>query len=223
MRSLRARRNVLSACVGALLIAAPTADANHATFTFNATPDTTNSYADTTSFSDFDSDEPETMEIQVPTGWLIAHQVASPATPISPVPDDEEVIGSGTATALWVHTLCDRNRDLALSVTWEATIDAGAPANTVAQVTITATNIFNTQAYIVRNAAEDYDIEIPDMPDASCTSTTDGLVTLLIDGETADGDKVARNPSTTGNKQATMIYTDRNAVTHTTNTTETIN
>lgn len=223
MRTTRARRAAVLATAGALFLAAQPVGANHATFTFQATPDTTNSYADTTSFMDFDGDEPDTMEIQVPDGWLIAHQVSSPASPITPIPDDEEVIGSGTATALWLHTFCDRNRDLTLSVTWEATIDSGAPNGTVAQVTITATNIFNTQGYIVYNGPGDYDIEVPQMPGAACDSTTDGLVTLLIDGETADGDKVAQNPSTTGNKTATLVYTDRNSTTHTTNATETIN
>jgi hypothetical protein len=139
----RARRRADLALAGALLLTSQTAQANHATFTFNATPDDPGVYADITSTIGFGADEASSMEIQVPTGWLIAQQTGT--SPITPIPDDEEVIGSGTATALWLHTFCDRNRDLSLTVTWEATIDSGAPAGTVGQATVTATNIFNTQ------------------------------------------------------------------------------
>lgn len=216
MRTRRARRHGVLALAAALLLVSQSASANHGTSTTTLSDYHTNAYPTVTGQTEYGADEPATTETQLPTGWLVAHQVSNPATPISPVPNDEEVVGTGTSWALWVHTFC-RQDDVNFTVTWEATIDANAPANTVAQLTATAINIFTTQIYVVRNAANDYDVEIPNMPTASvCSSTTDGLTTLLLDGITAGGRKVAQNPSTAGNYTGTGIYTDTNGTTHTT-------
>jgi hypothetical protein len=209
-------RKTALALAGALLMLAPSAQANHATMSWTLNPLTTNSYGDIVSTTNYGGDEPATGETKVPTGWLVAHQVSSPATPITPVPSDEEQVGTGTATALWIHTFCDRNRDLSLTITWEATISSSAPANTVAQFTTTSTGIFNTDTFVVRTGTNDYKLVTPNYPtSAICSSTTDGLTTLSLDAELPSGNRVFQNPATAGTYTATMTYTDTNGGNHT--------
>lgn len=203
------------AVAGALLLLTQSASANHGTSTISLSNYQTNAYPTVTATTQYGADEPATGETQLPTGWLVAHQVATPATPISPVPSDEEQIGSGTATARWVHLFCSQG-NLNFTVTWESDM-TGAPAKAVGHATITAAGIFTTQAWIVRNGTNDYDIEIPTFPTATvCSSTTDGLTTINLNGTTGNGNKVAQNPSTAGDYTGTGIYTDTNGTTHTT-------
>lgn len=218
MRLFRTHRGLLAvlALSGAMLLLSQSAHANHGSITWSVSPSTTNAYGDISSTTQYGADEPATGITQLPTGWLIAHQVSSPASPITPIPNDEEQVGTGTAWALWIHTFCTQD-DLNMTVTWESDM-TGAPTNAVARLTTTASGIFNTDTWVIRNGTNDYDLSTPNYPTtAVCSSTTDGLTTLSIDAELPSGRRVAQNPSTTGSTyKLTMTYTDTNGGNHTT-------
>ena len=218
MKLFRAPRGLLPALAlaGSLLLLSQSAHAHHGSITWSVSPNGTNAYGDITSTTQYGADEPDTSLTQLPTNWLIAHQVSSPASPITPVPNDEEQVGTGTATAKWWHTFCSQ-ANLNMTITWESDM-TGAPANAVAHLTTTAAGIFNTDTWVIRNGTNDYDLSTPQMPSsANCSSTTDGLTTLLIDAELPSGRRVAQNPSTTGTTYLlTTTYTDTTSVTHTT-------
>ncbi len=216
MQLFRAHRlKAVLAMGGALLMLASSAHANHGTITWSVSPNGTNQYGDITSTTQYGPDEPLTGVTQLPTNWLIAHQVSSPATPITPIPNDEEQVGTGTATARWWHLGCGTG-NVNMTITWESDM-TGAPANAVARLTTTAVGLFNTDTWVIRNGTNDYDLSTPNYPTAAiCSSTTDGLTTLNIDAELASGRRVAQNPSTAGTYLLTTTYTDTTNVSHTT-------
>lgn len=219
MKLLRAHRGLSAApaLVAGLLLLSQSAYANHGSISWSVSPNGTNGYGDITSTTQYGADEPATGITQLPTNWLIAHQVSSPASPITPVPNDEEQVGTGTATARWWHLFCGTG-NVNMTITWESDM-TGAPANAVAHLTTTASGIFNTDTWVIRNGTNDYDLSTPNYPtSAICSSTTDGLTTLSIDAELSSGRRVAQNPSTTGTTyRLTTTYTDTNGGDHTTN------
>lgn len=209
-------RRALLCFVGALLALTEVAGATHTwTYTYSLSDDTHDAYADATSSVTYGSYIAATSVTELPTGWRVAQQTGT--SPITPIPNDGDTVGYGTATARWQPFCISSN--LSLTAKWEATIDAGAPANTVAQVTITGGSLFNTQAYIVRNGVNDYDINVPQMPSAFvCSTTTNGAMTLTTYGTvpgSSPARRIARNPASAGTYTGTMTYTDTNGVTHT--------
>ena len=218
MKLFRAHGGLLAALAlaGGLLLLSQSAYANHGSITWSVSPSTTNAYGDISSTTQYGADEPATGITQLATNWLIAHQVSSPASPITPIPNDEEQVGTGTATARCWHLFCGTG-NVNMTITWESDM-TGAPANAVAHLTTTASGIFNTDTWVIRNGTNDYDLSTPNYPtSAICSSTTDGLTTMTLNGSTGNGNKVAQNPSTAGDYTGTGSYTDTNGTTHTTN------
>jgi len=217
MKLFRAHRGLLAvlAMTGALLLLSQSAHAHHGSTDWNVSPATTNAYGNIDSTTQYGADEPSTGVTQLPTGWLIAHQVSSPASPITPVPNDEEQVGTGTATARWWHLFCGTG-NVNMTITWESDM-TGAPANAVAHLTTTAAGIFNTDTWVIRNGVNDYDLSTPNYPtSAICSSTTDGLTTLSIDAELPSGRRISQNPSTAGTTYLlTTTYTDTAGGSHT--------
>ena len=201
------RRKALFAFAGAFMLLATSASASH-DMQYDVTHDSyvKSTHADISGYTYYGSTTPATSTLDLPSGYDVAQ--SSGTSPFTNNPSDEEQVGTGTATARWVPFCFSSN--LGLTVTWETTIPAGAPANTVGMVQIEAAGgLFVTDAFIVRQGASDYKIETPDMPDTSvCNSTTTGATTLTIWGETADGSDMVRNPATTGNYTFTSSYTD---------------
>lgn len=201
------RRKALFAFLGAFLMLAQSASAGH-NMQYNVTQDTyvKSQFPDVTGYSYYGSTTPATGTTDIPAGYDVAHSVGT--SPFSNNPSDEEVVGSGTATARWVPFCFSSN--LGLTVKWETTIPSHKPTGTVAMVTIEAAGgLFTTEAFIVEEGTSDYKIEVPDMPDDSvCNSTTNGAMTLTINGETADGSDVVRNPATAGTYTWETSYTD---------------
>lgn len=204
----------LLAFLGAFTLLTQAAGAHHATFDFTLSNYSTNAYANSTSTTTFGSYRAASMEIELPDGWRVAQQTGT--TPISPIPNDGDVIGTGSATARWAP-FCTSST-MTLTPRWESTISASAPANTVAQVNVSST-LFITEAFIVRNGTNDYDIVVPDMPDTFvCSSTTNGSMTLTIHGTVSGSNPtryVAQNPATAGTYTANMSYVDTAGTTHT--------
>jgi hypothetical protein len=222
MKLFRAHRGLKAglALAGSLLLLSQSAHAHHGSISWSVSPNGTNAYGNISSTTQYGADEPLTGITELPTGWLIAHQVSSPASPITPIPNDEEEVGNGTAWALWWHTFCSQD-DLNMTITWESDMtgapSVGAGKTVVAHLTTTAAGIFNTDTWVIRNGTNDYDLYTPNYPtSAICSSTTDGLTTLFIDAELPSGRRVAQNPSTTGNAYLlTTTYTDTTDVNHT--------
>ncbi|HVF75906.1 MAG TPA: hypothetical protein VM938_12740 [Acidimicrobiales bacterium] len=201
------RRKALFAFVGAFLMLAQAADAGHA-MNYNVTQDTyvKSQYPDVSGYTYYGSATPLTSTTDIPSGYDVAQSTGT--SPFADNPSDEEVVGSGTATARWVPFCASSN--LGLTAKWETTMPATKPANTVGMVTIEAAGgLFTTEAFIVREGASNYKIEVPQMPNSSvCNSTTTGAMTLNLLGETADGSDVVRNPATAGTYTWSSTYTD---------------
>lgn len=204
------RRKALFAFLGAFLMLAQSASASH-----DMQYDVTHSsyvksvYANVTGYSYYGSATPATSTLDIPAGYDVAQHTGSGAPwSSSDNPSDEEVVGSGTATARWVPFCASSN--LGLTVKWETSIPAGAPSGTVSMVTVEAAGgLFTTEAFIVKQGTSDYKIETPTMPSTSvCNSTTTGAMTLTINGTTADGSLVVRNPATAGTYTWQTSYTD---------------
>ena len=206
------RRKALFAFAGAFLMLAQAADAHHA-MNYNVTQDTyvKSLFPDVTGYTYYGSNTPATSTTDIPSGYDVAQ--SSGTSPFTDNPSDEEVVGSGTAHAKWVGLCWASSSNLGMTVKWETTIPNYKPANTVAMVTIEAAGgLFTTEAFIVREGASNYKIEVPDMPDTSvCDNTTNGSMTLNLLGETADGSDVVRNPATAGTYTWSSTYTDDNS------------
>lgn len=204
------RHKVLFALVGAFLMLAQSAGASH-DMQYDVTQDTyvKDQYPDVTGYSYYGSATPATSTTDLPAGYDVAQQTGTnPPWSSTENPSDEEVVGTGTATARWVPFCASSN--LGLTVKWETTIPTYKPSGTVSMVTIEAAGgLFTTEAFIVKQADHDYKIEVPDMPnDSVCDSTTTGSMTLTIYGETADGSNVVQNPDTAGTYTWSTNYTD---------------
>jgi hypothetical protein len=204
----------------AFLVSLQPARANHHAVSFTVSPATTSAYADIATTVDFGSNEPSTMGLRAPTGWLYAHQVATPPTPVSPIPWDEEQIGSGWFAFRWTHTFCQANL-IPATVTWEADM-TGKPANAVARWVITMQGLADVNVWIIRHGPGDYEERVSMPTSAICSSTTDGLFDFTVDCDLPSGRKVCRNPPASGTYTATAEYTDTTGTFHTASASTTI-
>lgn len=211
------RRKALFAFLGAFFALAQAASAHH-DLQYDVTPNSSarDAYPDYGGYTYYGANTPATSTTDIPSGYRVAHHTGSGAPWTSGSnPSDEEQIGSGTAWARW-QPFCFSESSLGLTLTWETTIPTGAPANTVSMVQIEAAGgLFVTDAFIVKQGTNDYKIEVPDMPDSSvCSSTTQGLQTMTIWGDTPDGSLVVQNPASAGSYTWTVTYTDTAGGTH---------
>lgn len=193
------------------------------TFDFSVATATVNTYSNTTTNMNYGTTEFVTQTTNLPTGWRVAQQTGT--SPISPVPLDGHTVGTGTATATWEPFCGLAASNLTLTVKWEATIDAGAPANTVAQMTVTAGSLFNTTVYTVRQGTNDYDLVVTNMPDEFACDGKASSMTLTLYGSYAVAGttyRVAQNPSTAGNYTATVNGTTAGGTNYTTSDTQAI-
>lgn len=213
MRLFRTHRRLKAvlALSGALLLTADAAGAHHdLQSTVSQSTYVKDLYPDITSGSVSGAYTPATSKLEIATGYRVAHADAT-TSPITPVPNNGDDVGTGTARARW-QPFCFPESNLSLDLTWDST-PSGGPTGTVGQVTVEAAGgLFTTQAYIVQNGTNDYDIVVPTMPSSSvCSSTTAGSTTLTITGTVAGSSparRVVRNPATAGNYTTTGSYTD---------------
>jgi hypothetical protein len=172
-----------------------------------------NAYADSTTDNVTGSAIPTDSLTVLPSGWRVAEadNSTSPFGNNSPVNGD--VVANGTATARW-QPFCTHSQ-LALTGKWVEPIDAGAPANTVAQINMQST-LFTTKVYILKVNGV-YEIDVPTMPSAFiCASTTDGETVTTVLGTVANTTRhVTQNPSTAGTYTATGTWHDTTGATHT--------
>lgn len=211
------RRKALFALVGAFFALAQAASAHHdLQYSVTQSSYAVNAYPDIVGYTYYGANTPASSETDVPAGYRVAHHTGTGAPWLSSSnPSDEEQIGTGTAWARW-QPFCFSESSLGLTLTWETTIPAGAPANTVSMVQIEAAGgLFVTDAFIVKQATNDYKIVVPDMPDSSvCNTTTQGLQSLTIWGDTPDGSLVVQNPATAGSYIWNASYVDTASASH---------
>ncbi|HEX2039140.1 MAG TPA: hypothetical protein VHF47_05320 [Acidimicrobiales bacterium] len=214
MRLFRARRGLKAALAvaGSLLLSAQSAQASHdMQYEVTQTTYVKDQYPNIRGYSYYGSATPKTSVTDLPAGYDLAHK-DSATSPITPVPNDEDVVGSGTARARW-QPFCAPESDLNTTVRWENTWATPTPSGTVAMVTIEAAGgLFTTNAFIVKQADHDYKIEVPTMPYSSvCSSTTAGSNTLTINGTVSGSSparRVVQNPATAGTYRFNTSYTD---------------
>jgi hypothetical protein len=115
-----------------------------------------------------------------------------------------------------VATFC-ATANTTVTATWESTIGSGVPANTVALIRLTFGVLLTTDAYVVRNGTNDYDLVIPNFPDSLICDGA-GSFTLTIYGSvpgSSPARRITQNPSSTGTYTATILLVDSTGVTHT--------
>lgn len=213
----------------ALALTGEHASATHSGFySFSVANTSAGANSNATSNATFGSTRPTTMQIIFPPGVLIAH--ANDATsPISPPPQDNDIVAEGTATARWNLLFCASSTQ-DLDGEWVEPIDAGAPSGTVAQINMVNALGFTTKTFVKLVNSDSYFnsphyvIDVPDMPDQYvCSSTTNGATTITTYGVVpGTSRKVAQNPASAGTYTGYGYYTDTTGATHTGSDTVTI-
>jgi hypothetical protein len=160
---------------------------------------------------------PKDMTFHLPPGVKVAH--ADDATsPVTPPPQDNDIVGEGDSTAKWVLMFCASSTST-LTARWQEPVDSGAPSGTVAQIDVSNAIGFTTKVFVVNKSSGDsyhagahYDLVIPDYPDQHmCSSTTNHVVNLTTYGTVSGTNplrKVAQNPSTCSTITAYVVYND---------------
>lgn len=183
-----------------------------------------------TSTTTYGSYRAKSQKIALDPGFVIAW-ADDANSPLTPAPQDGDIVGEGSATAKWVLLFCGHATQ-SLTARWKEPIDSGAPAGTKAQINVANALGFTTKVYVEQVSSDShfntthYVLDIPDMPDEQvCSSTTDGASTLTTYGTVANTSPtriVSKNPSTTGSKTIYIDYVDTSNVTHSDSDTETI-
>jgi hypothetical protein len=214
MRLFRTHRRLKAvlALSGSLLLLAQSAGAHH-DMQYDVTQSNyqKDAYSDFTGYSYYGDKTPASSETDLPAGYDVAHK-SSATSPITPVPNDEDVVGSGTARARW-QPFCAPESNLNTTVKWENTWASPTPDGTVAMVTVEAAGgLFTTNAFIVKQADHDYKVVVPTMPSSSvCSNTTAGSNTLTLLGTVAGSSparRVVQNPNTAGTYTFNTSYVD---------------
>lgn len=206
------------AFLGAFLMLTQAAGAHH-DLQYSVTQSDYNdgAYSNFTGYTYYGANTPATSTTDLPSGYKVAHK-DSATSPITPVPNDEDVVGSGTARARW-QPFCGPESNLSTTVKWETTWPATVPSGTVAMVTIEAAGgLFTTEAFIVKQGTNDYKVQVPTMPSSSvCSSTTAGSNTLTLNGTVSGSSparRVVQNPATAGTYTFSTNYTDTGGSAH---------
>lgn len=206
------RRKALFAFAGAFLMLAQSAGA-HTDLQYDVTQSNyqKDAYSNFSGYTYYANHTPASSETDLPAGYDVAHK-DSTTSPITPVPNDEDVVGSGTAHARWTYLFCGEG-NLNTTVKWENTWASPTPSGTVAMVTVEAAGgIFTTNAFIVKQADHDYKVVVPTMPSSSvCSSTTNGSNTLTLNGSVSGSSPtryVVQNPATAGSYTFNTSYVD---------------
>ena len=220
MRLFRTHRRLKAvlALSGSMLLLAQSAGA-HTDLLYDVTQSNyqKDAYSNFSGYTYYADHTPASSETDLPAGYDVAH-TSSATSPITPVPNDEDVVGSGTAHARWWHLFCGEG-DLNTTVKWESTWATPTPTGTVAMVTVEAAGgIFSTNAFIVKQADHDYKVVVPTMPSSSvCSSTTNGSNTLTLLGTVAGSSparRVVQNPATAGSYTFNTSYVDTSGGNH---------
>lgn len=224
MKLFRARRGLKAglALAAALLLTADAAGAHTGhSATFSASPTTANAYASTSSSITFGAFEADTMEIDLEAGMKLAHDDQH-GTEVTPNPNDEETIGSGTAYANWLIGFFCSKGDQTLTVTWEEDM-TGAPTSTTAGGTVVAhyqmaNSIgFTENIWVVEqsDANDDYKMWVDLNQSFTCaTQPTNASASISTNGTTASGGHPYQNPGTAGCYTVTTRFWDVSGTQH---------
>lgn len=207
----------LFALCGAVLLTTTSAGAhlNSHTVSYSVSNSNTNAYADTTSSITFGAFEANTITIDLEAGMKLAHDDQF-GSEVTPNPNDEEEIGTGTAHASWsLFGACSTSTQ-GLTITWEESM-TGAPAGAVAHYEMRNALGFTTHIWAIEenDATDDYYLYMDLDESRTCsTQPTNASATINTSGTTASGGHSSQNPSTAGCYTVTTTFTDTSGGNH---------
>ena len=214
MRFNRLSKLLLATAGAVALTASPAYAHSGHTFSFTASSYALNANANTTSSLTIGAYEGASMEIDMEAGMKLAHDDQF-GNELASNPNDGDQIGTGTATANWVFTLCAK-ATVNLTMYWDEDM-TGAPAGAVAHYRVVAASVgtYHTYAIEQNDANDDYKLVTTLNPTWTCsTQPSDAGVTTSING-TATGGVVAQNPSAADCKVVTATVVDVGGTSHT--------
>lgn len=199
----------LFALSAAVVLTATSAGAHSGhTFNYSVSSTATNAYANTTSAITFGAYEATDMTIDLEAGMKLAHDDQH-GTEVTPNPNDEEEIGTGTAYASWIFYLCG-NQTVNLTITWEEDM-AGAPVGAVAHYVMRNSIGFDTDIWVIEenDATDDYKMTMNLDETRTCsTQPSNANASISTHGTTASGGHPYQNPSSNGCYTVTASFND---------------
>lgn len=212
----------LFAMGGALVLTATSASAHtgHAT-TFTTSDSSVNAYPDTTSSITYGAYEADDMTVDFQKGMRFAHADGY-GTEVSPNPNDDELVGTASATAKFVFSAC-LTATITLDAYWEEDM-TGAPSGAVAHYRVVS-SLGTIHAWVIEedDATDDYKITMDLDETWTCSSqpsTAKGE--LSTKGTTASGGHPGQNPSTAGCYTVVTTFNDTSGGTHSGSTTSSV-
>jgi hypothetical protein len=206
----------LFALCGAVLLTTTSAAAHTGhSVTYTVSNSNTNAYPDTTSSITFGAHEANTITIDLEAGMKLAHDDQF-GSEVTPNPNDEEEIGTGSALANWqFFGFCSQSTQN-LTITWEETM-TGAPSGAVAHYVMTNALGFDTDIWAIEqnDANDDYKLTMDLDESRTCsTQPTTASATINTTGTTASGGHSSQNPSSAGCYTVTTTFTDTSGTNH---------
>lgn len=211
---LKRLSKLLFATGGALMLVAGPAGAHSGhTVTFTATDYTLDANAGFTSSIVFGANEVDTMEVDLPAGVKLAHDDQH-GNELASNPNDDAWIGSGSAKAAFVFSLCGTTT-VGLDVYFEEDM-TGAPANAVAHYRIVASSVGTYHGWAIEqnDSTNDYKITIDLDQTWTCSSQPADANSSLTINASGTGGVVSQNPSASGCYTSTANFVAVGGGTH---------
>lgn len=207
---------MVAAFVAAFSLVAGSAMATHTvTWSITLDPTTHDTYANSTSTTDYGTEPPASSTTHLPPGHKLAQQ--SGTSPITPIPNDNDQVGDGVAHYK-IKPFCT-SATTNYTVKWESDM-SGAPTDAVSHLKIVS-SIITLDAWILRKTSGDsvmsgdhYDIYVPSYGGLACKNkAADG--TSETYGTVAGTNRVVhKNPASAGTYTAELRYTDEDGGNH---------
>lgn len=204
------RAKLTMALAAVLALVATTASAGHdLAFDVTLADNSAGAHSDTTAYTDYGTDQPESGTTHLAPGFEVNHAGTSDS------PDDGEKVGEIQATAEWKATLCSE-QTMTLDAEWVEPVESGAPADTVAQIKVTGLSsdidvwVIDDQDGDSYHAGAHDDLYVEDFGDDACSGSAIET-SMTTYGTTDDGDVVSTNPCSSGDHTIHVEYDDKSS------------
>ncbi len=211
------RTKLLVALAAVMGLVASSASAGHLNLSFDLVDNLAGANSDIAWHVDFGTKHPDSLTLHVPPGFKVAHSDDN-TSPLSPPPVDGEEVADAEITTEWKALFCGSST-VDLDGDWVDPMDAGAPADAVAQIELTGlANTIDVWVLYKSNgdsqfADAHYDLYFPDFGDPACDGS-DFTFWFTLYGTTANGNVVAQNPCSDGSYTSYAVYTDVSGGSH---------
>lgn len=211
-------------------LVASMAQADHTQVTFTLSDSSAGANSDADVDVDYGTDQPDTGSTHLAEGFLVAHADDN-TSPLSPPPQNGDIVGEGTSTAKWKLTFCSR-QTLTFESKWVEPVDIDAPSGAVGQINHSTSLGFTVKSYVVKVGSggdsyvsgAHYDLVVPAFGDNACSGSN--VTTSITTYGTVPGSSptryVGQNPGTAGDYDIWSVYTDKSGIDHETMVTVTI-